>query len=129
MREEYEFGFDPTQLLLPLQTPLQVYDLPEVALPRKTIEVEEVEIEWSDEHIETLHLCLLEDAFSHLRNPQTCIDNKRELLDWINAPYIRSMDIDKHPFSFQLCCRFAGYDAETVSEGINDRFRNTDVLR
>lgn len=129
MREEYELGIDPTQLLLPLQTPLQVYDLPEVALPRKTDEVYEEDFEWTDEHIESLHLYLLEDAFSNLKNSQVRDDKKRELLEWINAPYIPSIDIENHPFSFQLCCQFAGYDAETVREGINDRFRNTDVLR
>ncbi len=129
MREVYGMGFDPAQLLLPLYTPLQVDDLPEVALPGKTAEVEEEVFEWTDEHIETLHIYLLDNAFEYLKNPQVSIDNKRELIDWINAPYCSSVDIHKYPFSFELCCQLTGYNPESLREGINDRFSNTDVLR
>ena len=129
MHLEYEFGLDPAQLLLPLCTPLQVEDLHEAVLPRKPDDDHTCDdFDWPDEAVENLHIHLLDDVLDKLKNPNVSKHVKREMLQWVNYRYIPSRELEKHAFSFQICCRFAGFDAETLREGINDRFRNTDVL-
>jgi len=88
--------------------------------------------EWSEEAIEQLHEGVLLYSL-RLLNARGNGKEKKDLLRWVFDPatmavgqsvkpgdpitwkFIPSQDV---PFSFELCCRLAGYDPDRVREGL-----------
>lgn len=116
---EFQIGFDPSQLLLPLYVPLN-FTVPE-ELSANTSQDEEEIFYWSEQAIRDLHIGILENALNDLKNPRVRDKVKREILEWINVPTVPFRYAYKYAFSFQLCCQVAGLDHEEMQTCLEER--------
>jgi hypothetical protein len=116
---EFQIGFNPSQLLLPLYVPLDII-VPEELSANKSQDEEEV-FYWSEQAIKDLHIGILENALNNLKNPRVSVKVKREILEWINVPTVPFRYAYKYAFSFQLCCQVAGLDHEQMQTCLEER--------
>ena len=64
--------------------------------------------EWTEEEIEHLFDCLLQDSLRNLVNPKSSPSTCAEIHAWMmNAD-------DPTPFSFENCCAITGVDADAI---------------
>jgi hypothetical protein len=119
---EFQIGFDPSQLLLPLYVPLD-FTVPE-ELSANTSQDEEETFYWSEQAIRDLHIGILENALNDLKNPRVREKVKREILEWINVPTVPFRYAYKYAFSFQLCCQVAGLDHEEMQACLEERSKS-----
>jgi len=111
-----------------LSAPVNDSDLDHEDLDQETSFDESVQV-WSQEAVVQLHESLVMYSL-RLLNARGNGKEKKAILSWIFCPedmvfnttsgepgwkFIKSSDV---PFSFDLCCRICGYDAERLREGL-----------
>lgn len=74
------------------------------------------EVVWSDEDIGFLREWLVIRSLEILA-ASTRLDNEQEILDWINYSGA------ENPFSFDLCCAVAGYQADDLRDSVNHLYK------
>jgi len=102
---------------------------------------DELAKQWSDEAIDQLHENMVMYSL-RLLNARGNGKEKKAILCWIFDPqpmaYNRSKSADEKPswiyinasevpFSFELCCRIAGYDPERIREGLAPILKELDL--
>ncbi len=101
---------------------------------------DEKAMEWSDKAITELHEAMVTYSL-RLLNARGNGKEKKAILDWIfnpkrlavarrvkgNTPSWEVINASEVPFSFGLCCRLAGYDAERIKEGLVPILKQMDL--
>lgn len=101
---------------------------------------DEMAMEWSDTAVTQLHDAMVTYSL-RLLNARGNGREKKAILDWIFNP--QRLAVARHiegkepswevinasevPFGFDLCCRFAGYDADRIREGLVPILKQTDL--
>lgn len=109
--------------------------------PKCLSESDRLAKQWSDEAIDQLHENMVMYSL-RLLNARGNGKEKKAILCWIFDPqpmaYNRSKNADQEPswlyinasevpFSFELCCRIAGYDPERIREGLAPILKGLDL--
>ena len=109
--------------------------------PESLSESDRLAKQWSDEAIDQLHENMVMYSL-RLLNARGNGKEKKAILCWIFDPqpmaYNRSKNADEKPswlyinasevpFSFELCCRIAGYDPERIREGLAPILKGLDL--